>query len=339
MNDDFIYNIIDSKVITFAEIVVCLFEHCNMNCVFCPQDHNSIIGASRNEILSKTETISNWINENKRSTYFKIHIMGGELFQDHWIEHKFLDVYEDFIAEIRQSVSNDKTVVFNFVTNLVFQKANLVYKFIDKNDCMLSVSYDPKGRYSKSDFDLFKQNIELFKPKIKTVGCVMTSQNIEHIMKGDDYFSYLYSMFTVNWDSYLPANDTANYLIPKESRVLEFYKYLVDNYPKCSNVTFFTETNMENKMSCTRGNSFTIMPNNSIPEGCSGSILLTKPKSNDLGSGAILEKFFRKYNCFECEFFKKCPFTCFIKKEYSGDKDDLDSCMYKETFKYVETKT
>jgi organic radical activating enzyme len=338
MNSDLIYDIIDSKVIKFAELVICLFEHCNLRCVFCPQDHDSVIGASKVEILSKVAPIVKWINENNRSTYFKIHIMGGELFQDRWIDKGFIEIYHEFITQIRQQVPESKTIVFNFVTNLLFENTKPVYQFIDNHDCMLSVSYDPKGRFSKNDFELFKQNVEIFKSKMKLISCVMTSQNIEFIMKGDDYFTYLYNNFPVDWDSYLPSTKAADYLVPKESRLLEFYKFLVDRYPKCLNILFFTESKTENKMSCTRGNSFTILPDNSNPAGCSGSVLLTKPKSNDLGSGAILEKFFQKYNCFECEFFKRCPFTCFIKHEFSGAKDDLDVCMYKETFRYVDSK-
>jgi hypothetical protein len=337
--NDLIYDIIDSKVIDFAEIVVCLFEHCNLKCVFCPQDHSSIIGASKDEILSKVGPIIQWINDNNRSTYFKLHIMGGELFQDQWIDRGFIDIYKEFITQIRQQVHDSKTVIFNFVTNLLFENSELVYQFIDGDICMLSASYDPAGRFSKIEFELFKQNIEKFKYKIKNIGCIMTSQNIEFIMKGDEYFTYLYNNFSIDWDSYLPSTKAADYLIPKESKLLEFYKFLVDFYPNCINVLFFTENKPENKMSCTRGNSFTILPNNSNPAGCSGSVLLTKPKSNDLGSGVILEKYFKKYNCFECEFFKRCPFTCFIKHEYSSTKDDLDVCMYKETFRYVDKKS
>lgn len=335
---DVIYNIIDSKVIKYAEIVVCLFEHCNMSCVFCPQNHNSTVGASEEEILSKVYPIVNWINSNTRSFYFKVHVMGGELFQDTWTDKNFLLIYKKFITEIKKLVDPSKKVEFNFVTNLVFESTDRVETFIKETNSLISVSYDPKGRYSKKDFDIFKTNVEIFKPMISSISCVMTSQNIEHMLKGDKYFTYLYENFMIDWDSFLPSNDVADYLVPKESRLLEFYKYLVDNYPNCINVLFFTENNQENKMSCTRGNSFTILPDNSNPVGCSGSVLLKNPKTNDIASGVILERYFKKYNCFECEFFKKCPFTCFIKHEYSGNKDDLDACMYKETFKYVNKK-
>ena len=54
-NDDLLYKIIDTKVIDYAELVVCLFDHCNLRCVFCPQDHELLEGASEKEILSKED--------------------------------------------------------------------------------------------------------------------------------------------------------------------------------------------------------------------------------------------------------------------------------------------
>jgi hypothetical protein len=337
LRDD-IYKAIDNKVILHSEVVVCLFEHCNMECVFCPQNHASIVGASREEILSKVDLIVNYINSNKRSTHFKIHTMGGELFQDRWISKGFLDIYSEFIEQIKSRINSDKDVEFNFITNLVFDQTDEVMSFIEKNDLMLSVSYDVKGRFNSAQYESFKRNIELFKHKIRMVSCVGTKQNMEAIIDGDEYFSYLYSLFPCDWDSFLPSVSISEKLMPSETDLLKFYKFLVDNYPDCINISYFTGAAISNRMSCTRGNSFTVMPDGSRPKGCSGSVLLTSPSSNDLFSGAIVEKFINTYNCFQCEFYKKCPFTCFIKNDYSKIKRDLGECVFKETFKYVTDK-
>lgn len=334
-----IYKIIDNKVILHSEIVVCLFEHCNLTCSFCPQDHNSIIGADRESILKKADLIVEYITNNKRSTDFKIHVMGGELFQDRWIENGFLTFYSEFISDIRSRVPKDKYPDFNFITNLVFDKWEEVYEFLEKNDIRFSISYDSKGRFNKEQFGLFKRNVERFKQKIRMVSCVATTQNIKSLISGEDkYFSYLYSLFPCDWDSLIPAVKGAEHMMPSESLLLKFYKHLVNNYPECINISYFTEEQNHNRMSCTRGNSFTILPDNSSPKGCSGVLYLKDPTSNDLFSGSIVEKFLQNYNCFECEFFKKCPFTCFIKNDYSKIKRDLGQCVFKETFKYVESK-
>ena len=333
-----IYDLIDRKVISYAELVVCLFEHCNLACVFCPQKHDSIVGASRDEILAKVDGITSWINSNKRSKYFKVHIMGGELFQDIWIDKGFLDTYQEFIDLIRAGTAEDKDVVPNFVTNLLFDNTELVLDFVQKNNLKLSVSYDPKGRFNATQLEIFKANIVKFKDHIEMISCVGTRQNMKAIIEGDSFFDYLYVNFTCDWDSFLPSVEISEALMPKESDLLAFNKHLIDHYPKCLNVSYFTENTQENKMSCTRGNSYTILPDGSVPKGCSGSVLLTSPTSNDLASGAIVEKFLKTYNCFECEYYKKCPFTCFIKNDYSKIVRDVNECVFKESFRYVDSK-
>jgi hypothetical protein len=334
-----LYKLIDSKVIDYAEIIVCLFDHCNMTCVFCPQEHDSKLGASRDEIMSKVPSIVNWINENSRSTYFKLHLMGGELFQDEWVDAGFLDHYQDFIDAIRNAVPADKHLVPNFVTNLVFERTDAVKAFLDKNSLKVSSSYDPKGRFNGSQFAVFKRNVEIFKPNVEMFSIVLTRQNMRAVINGDEYFDYLYQNFTTDWDSLIPAIEgVSETLMPKESEMLEFYKHLVDHYPKCLNITYFTEPSYNNKMSCTRGNNFTVMRDGSIPNGCSGAVLIREGASKDTWSPIIVQKFFDQYNCFECEYFKTCSFTCFIKNDYKKIVRDVGECVFKETYKYVDSK-
>jgi hypothetical protein len=338
MLNDLVYEAIESKIVLHSEIVVCLFEHCNMECIFCPQKHDNIVGASREEILSKVDSITKYINSNKRSTHFKVHTMGGELFQDKWINEGFLEIYSEFISAVNNNIDEGKEVEFNFITNLVFNNAPAVLNFLTQNNLVISVSYDSKGRFNAQQFETFKKNVDLFKDKIRVISCVGTKQNMEAVIAGDEYFGYLYSLFPCDWDSFLPSVPVSEKLMPSETELLNFYKHLVDNYPDCINISYFTDDSVSNKMSCTRGNSFTVMADGSNPKGCSGSVLLSNPTSNDLFSGAIVEKFINTYNCFECEFYKKCPFTCFIKNDYSKIKRDLGECVFKETFKYVRDK-
>jgi organic radical activating enzyme len=338
-----LYKLIDSKVVDWAEIVVCLFDHCNLTCSFCPQEHNSLIGTTKQEILSKTEIISKWINENTRSKYFKIHLMGGELFQDTWIKQGYLQIYQELIDTIMLSINETgKTVVFNFVTNLVFEQTDLVLSFLQKNDLKVSISYDSKGRFNEQQFNVFKKNVEVFKDTIEMVSLVMSQQNIRAITRGDDYFDYLYSNFTCDFDSFLPSVKTTAHMMPKESEVLNFNKLLIDKYPNCLNVRPFVEETTQLKMGCTRGNSLTVLRDNTVPKGCSGAYYLTnginQSVSKDPFSVKISLNFFEKYNCFECEYFKRCPFTCFIKEDYEKLVRDVDGCLIKKTFEYAEEK-
>lgn len=334
-----IYKVIDSKVIDYAEIVVNLFDHCNMRCVFCPQKHDSMEGASRNEIMSKAPGIINWINNNTRSKFFKIHLMGGELFQDWCVDQGFLEHYEEFIAEIRKNISPDKELVANFVTNLVFDRVDQIKNFLDRNSWKFSISYDPAGRFNKVQLEKFKENVELFKPYIQMISCQMTRQNIHAMLDGDEYFDYLYEDFVCDWDSFIPSVSQSRELMPKESEIFAFYKLLVDRYPNCLNVQHFVNKESRNKMTCTRGNAYTVMYDGTNPVGCSGSLLLRDQGVTELHqTGNLLENFFNKYNCFSCEFFQRCPFTCFIKQDYKFIDHDLDDCVFRKTFQHVQEK-
>lgn len=341
MQEDILfYKVIDNKVIDWSEIVLCLFEHCNLSCAFCPQNHSSILGASEEEILNKVSTITRYIERNDRSKHFIINTMGGELLQNTWIDKGFLNIYSKLIQQVKQKISSDKTVLFNFVTNLVFDKTDLIVDFIKKNNIILSVSYDIVGRFNTTALETFKKNIDILKPYIKMISCVLTKQNIEKIIAGDEYFDYLYKNFEIHFDSLLPSvtRKTNVFMMPAESETFKFYKLCVDKYPKMLNIEPFLNGKTNNRMSCTKGNSLTIMPDGSIPKGCSGAILLKDANTKDLGGTKIIENFMKKYNCFECEFFQRCPFTCFIKQDFKFIEHDMDECVFKETFRYADSK-
>ena len=78
---DTLSHILDSKIPDKGEIAVVFFENCNLQCPMCPQDHSSLIGLSKEEILSKVDIIKNFFSNSFRSS-FTLNIMGGELFQD-----------------------------------------------------------------------------------------------------------------------------------------------------------------------------------------------------------------------------------------------------------------
>lgn len=337
MQDEFFYELIKEKIIDYTEIVILLFEHCNMSCVFCPQDHDDLLGASREEILSKCPQIIEFINKNPKKQ-FSLHIMGGELFQDRFIESGFLNYYQEFIDNIRLNVSIEKEITFLFVTNLVYNNIDKVIDFCKKNNLKMNVSYDLAGRFNAEQFEIYKKNIEKFKEYVNIISLVITKQSIDKLIKGDSYFDYLYQNFTCDWDKLLPGKNFNPVLMPKQSELFKFYKHLVDNYPKCNTVKYFINKGERYKMSCTRGSSLTILNDNTVPKGCSGTVLLKDSKTQELGGTKIIQFFMKEHDCFSCEYYSKCGFTCFIANEYKHLIKDMDECVFKEVFKYVDSK-
>jgi hypothetical protein len=291
----------------------------------------------KENILKKTQRIIDWINLNERSENFKIHIMGGELFQDHLINNSYLETYQEFIDTILKKTDKEKNVIFNFVTNLVFNNVDPVKNFLKKNNLKFSISYDSNGRFTKDQFQIFKNNVEVFKEYISMVSLVLTKQNIKNLISGDQYYDYLYENFVCHWDSFLPSVEISEKLMPKESELLSFYKLLIDKYPNTLNAEYFLNKK-SNRMSCTRGNSLTVLHNNTVPKGCSGSIFLKDGQTENLGSEEIVINFFKTYDCFSCEYYKNCSFTCFIQNDYKKFERDLNKCVFKEVYKYVESK-
>jgi organic radical activating enzyme len=334
--DNNFYQILKSKSPDYSEIIVNLFDHCNLRCVFCPQDHEDRTGTSKKEILSKIGPVLEYIKSSS-SNEFHIHMMGGELFQDEFINQGFLDIYAEFMETLEQLVPTNKVLVFNYITNLVFDETNKVLEFITAKKLKIAISYDPVGRFNKAQFEIFKKNIEIFKSHIRMVSCTMTKNSMKRIIDGDEYFDYLYNNFDCDWDYLLPGDDKLKIMMPSEADLFEFLKLLINKYPECINISSFIEKG-QNKIPCTRGKSFTIFSDNSIPRGCSGSVIMKNSKTEDLGTSEIVEKFLSKYNCLECEYYSRCSFTCFVSHDYKDMIHDMDECVYKATFRYADTK-
>jgi sulfatase maturation enzyme AslB (radical SAM superfamily) len=334
---DIILKIIEPKLVQFGEVVLCLFENCNLSCVFCHQDHKAIEGMSGPEILSKVPHVIKYIR-NSPMQDFHIHVMGGELFQDQLIQKGFLDHYSQMITQIQDQLPAGKRVTFNFITNLVLTETDLLLQFCQRHDLQINISYDPSGRFNQKNLEIFKNNVIKFQSVIKMASCVITRPNIKRVMAGDPTFEFLYQLFPIDWDSLIPSLENSVDLMPAESELLQFNKFLLDHFPECINVENFLSNEAQSQMRCTRGRSITIMPNNSSPIGCSGAPLLKHSNTKNLQTSEIVENFLAKYDCMKCEFYSKCPFTCFIKQDYKHLVNDLQTCVFKETFKYAKEK-
>lgn len=337
-DDSATYDVIKSKVIDHSEIVVNFFDYCNMRCSFCPQDHDSKEGVSRESILAKVPFILDYVESNP-SKQFLLHLMGGELFQDDLIDDNFLEYFSEFIELLERDKRKDVKLSYNFITNLVFTKTHDVKNFCDKHDLKIAISYDPVARFTVPQLAQFKLNVEEFKDDIRMFSCVMTKQNMKAIIQGDPYFTYLYNNFDCHWDHLLVGDERLDKMMPKESDVFAFYTHLVDHYPKCVNILQFTDKKHKaNKMGCTRGNSFTIFADNSIPRGCSGSVVLKNNKSEDLWSTKIIDNFLQENECLTCEYYQRCSLTCFVHNDYDKLVKDVQGCVYKKVFEYAASE-
>lgn len=333
-----IQNLIQSKVPDYAEIEIFFFEHCNLRCVHCFQDHVNKDGMSRERILEKLPLIEKFFKATPKTEVI-LNIMGGELFQDSILE-EFLPVYSEFICGVKDlGKKHNKSCRFNFVTNLLMTQHDQFTQWLQGHGLKLSVSYDLSGRFNTSQFETFKSNIERYKEHIGLISLVSTKQNINVLMRNENpYYDYLYDTFDCYWDQITPGPTVPTVLVPTESEYLRFLKHLIDHYPRCTNLEAFTNKKQSNKMSCPSLNKLLIEADNKT-----SSCRIHKHKeSNDFISPVsdtndnIIEKWIKDRDCFSCEYFKRCPFSCFVQHDWKRLVRDFDGCIYKEAFKYVD---
>ena len=346
-------NLIFEKRNKSCEIVVILFEYCNFACSFCPQDHNSKKGMNYEAIVSKADIIAEYINQNSFATEFVVRMIGGEPFNDAILkDSNLLEAYRDLANGVREKTNlTDQVLEFIWISNFsMVETRDHIKQFMDEQgeDTTFVVSFDLKGRFNQKNLQIFKENIEIFAPYIRNINSVITKQNIQALLAGDEYYDYLYNRFDYSWDQYIKGTEHNDVEIPLESEVLAFYKLLVDKYPKVEYIIPFMQPK-DNQMHtiCSRGNGAAIdWDNKIIPEGCVGSHYLKKFNSPSYrqhnGPDSFLDNtltsFLDKYNCHACEFYQRCPMMCFSGIKAGNMKQDMDTCVNKLLFQYVDAK-
>ena len=127
------YNIISdtNKRSLLGEIIVTLFEQCNMSCKFCNQDHASTVGM--NNIRDKLSIVQNAIKHLQANgrTQFSVHFMGGEVFSD-LVPDSCFDDYKYLADELdKWSKENKYEVEVCFTTNFVYERTDRLQKLLD----------------------------------------------------------------------------------------------------------------------------------------------------------------------------------------------------------------
>lgn len=311
-----------------AEIIVTLFEYCDLACLFCNQDHDSYTGIDN--IPNKFDQIKLSIDQllKKGKKQVSIHMMGGELFSDK-IEDKTFDDYAiltDSLIKYGKEINVPLEV--SFITNFIWTKTKRIKKFLDNNNLKVMTSYDPSGRFNQKTLEIYKKNIQEFKEYIISVNVIMTKPNIDKFVKGQiPFFDYLYKNFDIYFDYYGPGKNH-EFLLAKDYELRDFMKYMYDNWKNCYPFKTF-DNKIKNKMSCM--DTVTVMPNGEWG-GCGHFEKLQKV----IPIKVITEqKWLEDYNCFECEHFQRCSMGCFMSNHVK-DMRTQKECWLKEVYDYVD---
>jgi hypothetical protein len=321
---------IHNKRPSTGEIIVTLFEFCDLSCLFCNQDHDSILGIDT--IVDKFEQVKLSIDKliPKGKKEFSIHIMGGEVFSDKLSDKVYAD-YEELVNKIRDyGKEKNIPISVSFITNFVWTKTERVRNFIEKTQVDIMTSYDPSGRFNKNTFEIYKENIRNFKDYISSVNIVITKPSIDKFLnKQVPFFDYLYENFETYFDYYGPAKNQ-EFLLPTDVDIRNFMIFLVNNWPNSIPVRdFFSKT--KQKMTCM--DTYTVMPTGNWG-GCGHFENIEKV----IPIKHITEQtWVDSYNCFECEHFQRCSLGCFMSNHVNGMRTQKE-CWLKEVYDYVDIK-
>lgn len=333
--------LLESKRDPEQEYTIHLFEYCNLSCAFCWQDHDETIGIDT--ILDKLVPIESFLSKEMKTNVI-FNLMGGEVFASSVFNNEMLETYKKLIVGIKElSEKYNKKLSINWVSNLVTDKVSMIddllqYSVDNEIKTQLVTSYDPRGRFNSKALETFKANMEYFGDRVSCISMLMSKPNVEFLMKyGDQYFQKLYDQGKYIYFDYYMPDQSAEYQFVSDALLYDFFRWLIDKYPRVDPVNGWIQNNF-NYLSCRTSklilaDGTMCLCGNLVQDG--KSIVKYASKIEKKDNTNIEEKFIGKYNCFSCEYFKRCGMGCFMRHDYKF-MEELDECVYKLTHRYID---
>ena len=332
--------ILERKRPLIGEIEVTLFENCPIVCDFCFHDKKSTVGMTYEEMLAKLPLIEEHCKKTEGMlNAMQFNMVGGELFQDRDKDNLY-PMYYNLMLEIKKICDKyNHEIQAVWVSNFLFKYHEDVRKLLDDlNDAgipsKLIASYDLTGRPTGGQYT---KNIERMKDYISTINLVATTDSINALFNGDEYFDYLYENFDLFFDDFIP-DPGYDHMVPADSLYLEFMKFIADNYPNVNPYKELIE-NETNQMHCMSLNKLTIFPDNTT-----ANCRWDRYKKSDFNHAYIrkdntnlMKAYMDEVGCLSCQYFNRCGFRCYTQWDWKNRARDLPTgvCPIREFFNYV----
>ncbi|MNK56476.1 hypothetical protein D3C87_755170 [compost metagenome] len=329
MDSKLIDHLMRNKRSPHGEIAVVLFEHCNLSCSFCPQNHNDTTGME--SILDKLPSVreSMYRFNNVGKQLITLNIQGGELFSDFVPDSVFDDYYE--FARIAQDYAACMGIPMSVAwgSNLVHTKTERVLELFrrletDVCEANLMVSYDPVSRFNRADLDSFRSNMELYGDHVKAVNITLTRPNIRKFLSGDtEYFDELYEKYFCAFDFYqLERNRAVN--APTDQDLQDMFLLLARKYPRSNPIVgLLTQDKNESLYQHTENASETI-------SGFCDTTLSGKIFDDESVTFQRMEaKWLEDYGCLTCQYFDRCSLGPIPQNFLQPEYRTLSECWIK----------
>jgi MoaA/NifB/PqqE/SkfB family radical SAM enzyme len=340
-------HLVTSKENQTGELIVILFEFCNLSCQMCSQNHNDKTGID--SVVDKFDSVKRSLDalKLKGKTSSNINLMGGELLADDHPDYLFND-YAQLINKIQTYADSIYFPIrIQIASNFVWTKTERIKRFLDLSAIKLTASYDPAGRFNNTTFEIFKNNIIEFKDYIVQIGTVMTAPTIKRFIDNSiPFFDYLYNNFDIVFDHFTPegegfSNDTrskfTNILLPTDVELRDFYKFMINKWPNCYP---FKDTmlKIQQPMSCM--STVTIHPTSAIKSCAVYDVKEPVAEQKVVFFGKLAEQkmqWLEDYDCLSCIHMQRCSFGCFLNHHTKNIRTQ-ETCWLQEVYDYADTK-
>lgn len=305
------------------------FEFCNMSCSFCHQDHDSRVGMT--DIASKVDQLI--ANSSSTDSYI-VNFTGGELFLDEFPD----SLFEAFYEAGRRVLDYYDDVILVLGSNLVYSRLDRLKSLVDRlrvhGSVKVATSYDPAGRFSPSQRELFITNLKQMHDYVETVNVVITKQNIDSFLAGKEGIEvdWMCENFDVYFDHYIPSQ-MYKYLQPDEDLISKLYIHLNKRYPNTYPIKDW-KNNLFNETTC---RSTKIVNKDNVVTTCwseAGKDSILDEAEGLKAKGDAEIRFIEKYSCLACEYYSRCGMRCFLHHSFVEDGLD-DNCRIKMMYNVI----
>lgn len=223
-----------------VEITCNLISDCNLKCKFCYviNDHNKYSDKQlSNQLIEDNTKLIQSIISKVENDSVSIVLMGGELFQD-----KYLQQYSDQLLQMITKIKNDcntnnNSLSISLMTNGIMKNVDLFYQLLKAikqiTDIEVHCSYDFVDRFPNQIVrDRWLANFFTIKSVVDNtfVSLTVTKRSIDYILKDSDQWKAIYDL-GVFVSLYENTNTSIDQLFAlSEDDVFNLLKHLYDNY-------------------------------------------------------------------------------------------------------------
>lgn len=314
------------------EVVISLFNECNMACTFCADRLRNTEKLSKHAVDLRIKHFNTLCDSGIfTQPHVDIKLFGGELFQDKYSDNQF-GLCQYFVDTIKDKLESMQRTFQLFVSsNMIFKNQKRVFEWLKANKVIIRCSFDFNGRFTKRyQLQQFVKNVYACKDAglDPHLAVIITNDCIDTIVNQQscellDVFNQFYSDGILAQFDYYDGSDTimnsTSSIVdpsqPSEERLVDFMIYLDQHYADVDFIQEMYKASHQNR------------------HCCHGATITDKLYYECCNLHDVTLSILDKKSCYTCPFFNICPGMCNRVFHNSGS-----FCHLKAFFEYLQAK-